>query len=70
MTKTWFELQDELARKALEVMDARLHQHLVTGEISKREMWLITDTVYDTISGLVPWETADLIYAIRKDLEL
>ena len=70
MSKEWPELQEELARKALEVLDQRVHQHLVEAKLTERELRLVVDSVYDTISGLVPWEVSNLVYAVRKDLNL
>lgn len=70
MSKEWPELQEELARKALEVLDQRVHQHLVEAKLSERELRLVVDSLYDTISGLVPWEVANLLYSVRTDLDL
>lgn len=66
----WPEMQEELARKALEVLDQRVHQHLVEATLSERELRLVVDSIYDTISGLVPWDVANLVYGVRKDLDL
>lgn len=66
----WPELQEELARKALEVLGQRVHQHFIEATLSKRELRLVVDSIYDTISGLVPWEVANLVYDVRKDLKL
>lgn len=70
MTSKWPELQEELSRKALEVLNKRVHEHLVEAKLSERELRLVVDSVYDTISGLVPWDVAEIVYAVRKDLEL
>lgn len=67
---SWPELSAELSRKALTVISDSAHKHLVDGELSARELRLIVDAVYDTVSGLIDWDAANVIYAVRKDLEL
>jgi hypothetical protein len=65
-----FALRNELARKALDVLHRRVHEHLIDATISARELRLIVDTLTDTISGLIPWDVIDIIYKTRKELDL
>lgn len=65
-SKSWPELTEELARKALDVVYDRAHR-MSEGELSAREMSLIASAVYDTITGLVPWDDANIIAAIAEE---
>lgn len=60
--------KEEITRKALGTLaDAQLrHQD---GQISARDLWLVADTIYDTVSGLVDWDIAQLIYSARQELK-
>jgi hypothetical protein len=69
-TDNWPTFGEELARKALDVVHVATHDHLIEGTISERELRLIVDAVFNTISGLAPWDVSDLIYKIRTDLGL
>lgn len=66
--KTWPELGQELARKAVEVLHDRLFKHS-DGQISTATMFEIADALYDSVAGLVDWEVADMIYAVRNELK-
>lgn len=68
--RTWPELSEELSRKALTVMDDAIHRHLVDGDLTRRELRLVTDAVVDCISGLVPTDVLNAVYSVRKDLDL
>lgn len=67
----WATHQNELARKVVDVINDRLYRHAAgtdESSISERELGLIADALYDTITGLVPWDVADMIAQIRKEL--
>ena len=65
--KEWPELAEELGRKAIENLNGYMTK-FEAGEISQRELWLVSDAIYDTITGLASWEDAKIIYAIRQSL--
>lgn len=67
-TRSWPELGEELGRKALDVMETTLVRYQ-DGELSREEVILVVNTIFDTISGLAKWEITDGIYQIRKELE-
>jgi hypothetical protein len=62
----WPTMQSELSRKALDTLD-RLTERFAIGEIDKTALRIGIDTLYDTISGLVPWDIADLVYRVRTE---
>lgn len=66
----WPTHSEELARKVLDVISARTYQAAVEKSISERELRLITDSLYDTISGLVPWDVADVLAQVSKQVKL
>lgn len=65
----WNEFQSELSRKALDVLNTKLAA-FDRGEVDKPQLRLIVDCLFDTISGLAPWDVTDAIYAVRKELGL
>lgn len=66
--RSWPELGEELARKALETLQEALHKHLVEGTMSERELRIVVDTITDTTMGLIAKDVTDTIYAVRKGL--
>jgi hypothetical protein len=66
--RSWPELQEELARKALETLQQALHQ-VDEGELSEDQLLIVVNTLVETIQGLVPWDVTDTIYAVRKAIE-
>ena len=64
--KSWPELQEELARKVIDVLNDRVHMATVTGTITSNELRLVSDALYDAVSGLVPWDIANLVYQVRE----
>lgn len=69
-TNEWPSHSEELSRKALTVLEKGIHDHLVEGTLTERELRLVVDTLVDTVQGLVPHEVTDTIYRVRKELEL
>lgn len=67
MVDDWPSHSEELARKSLETVArwTRLHAQ---GRIRDRDLYLIVDAVCDTISGLIPDDDLQSIYAIRQEL--
>lgn len=66
----WSTCSDELSRKALATLETWMTRH-DAGEITKRELWLVCDALFDTVSGLANWEScADVIYAVRQSLAI
>lgn len=65
---SWGEIQDELARKSLATLETWALRH-EAGLITDREFWLIVDSLYDAVCGLVSYpDCADVIYAVRQSL--
>jgi len=64
----WADIQKELGRKSLEVLHQAVHDH-EEGTLTDRELVLIINTLFDTISGLAPQEITDVVYSVRKELE-
>lgn len=58
---------EELGRKAITVV-GDLTAKNAAGEITDREFRIAVGAVYDSISGLVPWEEADVISAVFNHL--
>lgn len=67
--KTWPELGEELGRKVIDVLHDRLWE-LNQGKITDKEMLLIANSLYDSISGLVPWDVANIVYSVREELTI
>lgn len=60
--------KDEIARKALETLQdaqAKLDQ----GVYTERDLWVVANTLYDNVSGMVDWDIANLILAARQELQ-
>lgn len=68
MTKSWPELAEELSRKALDVINDRAFK-FGEGQLSAREMNLIASAVYDTVTGLIPWEDARIIQEVADETD-
>ncbi|SER27930.1 hypothetical protein SAMN05216548_11477 [Faunimonas pinastri] len=64
---SWEDIQGELSRKVVEALAERVHQH-EQGKITDRELYLVVNSLFDTVSGLVPWDLTDTIYNVRKEL--
>lgn len=60
-------MSEEIGRKALDLVADRVAR-MDAGELTERELWLITDAVYDTIAGLASWDDANIIYGVRNGL--
>lgn len=65
---TYPQFAEEVGRKALDVMAASAMK-LDEGSITERELWLIADAVYDTISGLASREDQNIVYAVRQGVQ-
>lgn len=61
----WPELGEELARKSLEKLEEALQRH-ARGKITRRELFLVTDALYDASIGLIDKEASNAIYAVRQ----
>jgi hypothetical protein len=64
----WASHSDELSRKVLTVLESRVHECVVDGKYDETTLRLIVDSLYDTVSGLVPWDCLDVINTISKEL--
>jgi len=65
---SWPELGEELARKGVEELHKRffLYAH---GKLSRREMFLVADTIHSMMQGLAPAAETEQVYAIRQDIK-
>ena len=66
-SRGWPELQEELARKAIETVQRFDHLHSA-GTISDETFYHVADAIYDCITGLAPWDVANIIYAVRQEM--
>ena len=66
--KTWSEISKEIARKAIDTVSDLVFK-ADNNEIDRKQLSVAVGAVYDTISGLVPWDIAELIYNIKKDVD-
>jgi hypothetical protein len=64
----WSDFQAKLALKSLDTISRLIHDRK-TGKISSKELFVACNAMFDCISGLAPWETADFIYAVRLKME-
>ena len=64
----WPEHSQELSRKALETLERAIHKNVVEHTMSDDELWLVADTLVDTVMGLVPADVTDAIYGVRQRL--
>lgn len=58
---------EELGRKAIDVLSASIAKN-AAGEVSDRELMLVAGALYDTVSGLVDWDEADVIAKVFNHL--
>lgn len=64
----WPTHSQELSRKALETLERAVHKNVVEQTMTDDELWLVADTLVDTVQGLVPADVTDTIYGVRKGL--
>lgn len=63
----WPSFASELARKALAKLEQTIERN-TAGVISERELYLVTDAIYDSVSGLVDKKDLDVIGAVHHDI--
>lgn len=63
----WPSYADELTRKASEVLDRWITRH-EAGKITKRELFILTDGLWDTISGLAHEDFVRTLEALHQEL--
>lgn len=68
-TRTWPELGEELAFKALDTVQTRLWEHS-QGLIDTAALKACLASIHDTIVGLTSMDVPDVIVSIRKELGL
>lgn len=64
----WSDFQAKLATKSLDVL-GNMIDNLKTGKTTPREVSTACGAMFETISGLAPWETTDLIYAVKLKMD-
>lgn len=67
-TDEWPSFAEELGRKSLEVLE-KWTKKFEAGEISRREVFILVDGLYDTTSGLIPRDVSDLIANVHKEIK-
>lgn len=65
--RSWPELGEELARKSVDTLHRAVH-NFVEGEMSRRDLVVVVNTITDCTMGLIPREVTDLIYRVRQEL--
>jgi len=66
-TDNWPSFGEELGRKALTTLETWMQRH-EAGQIRTRELYILVDGLYDTISGLAPKSVSDLIADVHKEI--
>lgn len=64
---TWPSFADELGRKSLDVVSKWVNAY-ERGRISRRELFILVDGVYDAISGLAKREDLDVIEQLHEEI--
>ena len=64
----WPSFAEELGRKGLEALGKWVAAH-EAGKISKRELYLVCEALYATMSGLASWKDTDLVIAVQEELK-
>ena len=65
----WASCSEELARKVLGVIETRVYECQVEKLYDEATLKTILNSLNDTVSGLVPWEIADLIAKAIKEID-
>lgn len=63
----WPSFREELGRKGLSALQKYVDLH-EKGKISQRDLYIVTDVLFDTMSGLADWAACDLISKINEDI--
>lgn len=66
-TQDWATIAEELGRKGLGALKKWVDRYQA-GKITARELFIVSDALFDTMSGLAPWEDTDIVAAINDDL--
>lgn len=66
-TDNWPSFGEELGRKALETVEKWMQRH-DAGQIRARELYILVDGLYDTISGLAPKEVCNVIADLHQEI--
>jgi len=66
--KEWLSFNEELSRKTAATVKRWVAAHN-SGVISKRELFICLNGIYDSVSGLIEKDLMDLIADILKDLK-
>lgn len=57
----------ELGRKAIDVLYAHVALNQA-GDLSDRELMLVSGAIFDTVSGIIDWAEADVISTVYNHL--
>jgi hypothetical protein len=66
-TDKWPSFGEELGRKALTTLEKWM-QRYDDGKINKRELYVLVDGLYDTVSGLAPRDDCAVIEAVHLEI--
>lgn len=66
-TDNWPSFGEELGRKALSALEKWMKQHNA-GKITDRELYILCDGLYDTVSGLAPNDDSAVIAEVHKEI--
>lgn len=66
-TDKWPTFAEELGRKGLSTLK-KWSDRYEAGKITARELYIVTDALFDTMSGIAPWSDTDIVAAVHQDL--
>lgn len=66
-TEKWPSFAEELGRKGLTALQKYVELY-EKGKLTIRELYIVTDVLFDTMSGLADWSACDLIAQINEDI--
>jgi hypothetical protein len=63
----WPSFGQELGRKGLQTLQEWV-QRVEIGTATKRDLYIVCKVLFDTMSGLAPWEDTDIVGAVHEEL--
>lgn len=66
-TDNWPSFSDELSRKAMETL-AKWADRVERGKATKRDLFVVVDSMWDVVSGLANEQDLRLIEAVHKEI--
>ncbi|MER9176238.1 hypothetical protein NKH72_21920 [Mesorhizobium sp. M0955] len=63
----WPTLKAEIGRKGMEVLQKYATKH-ADGKVSERELYIVTDVLWDVMSGLAPEVDLRIVEAVNEEI--